>query len=212
MAKRPVTRSSTRRAGPSAEKGMAILLAGASGVLLLASLMLWLLTPERPPHGEASRIGGPFTLVADNGAVVTEHSFPGKYLLVYFGYTACRDVCPATLNTVAAALNRLGGKAALVQPLFITVDPLRDTPAVLRRYVSAFSPRLIGLTGSQAALLQAEYAYRVTAILNQGQGAAYALDHSAVLYLMAPDGSFVAPIQAGTSEMVMVQAISRYVS
>jgi len=182
---------------------------GIAGILLVAGLLIWALTPG----ASTTRIGGPFSLIDDHGGVVTERSFPGKYLLVYFGYANCRDVCPTTLNTVTAALDRLGGKAALVQPLFITVDPARDTPAALRKYVGSFSPRLVGLSGTVADIRKVAEEYRV-AIISRQEGAAddYAVDHSSVLYLMAPDGRFVAPIPADASEMVVAQAIARYVS
>ncbi len=182
------------------------LAAAAVALLAFAGLWIWL----EPPSGRqaADRVGGPFTLVADDGRVVTDQSFPGKYLIVYFGYTACRDVCPTTLNTLAAALGRLGAKAALVQPLFITLDPGRDNPAVLHRYVKAFAPTLIGLTGSAAELHRAADEYRVVSVLHQ-DGAGYAVDHSSVLFLMSPDGRLVAPVPAGADEMVMARAIGR---
>jgi protein SCO1/2 len=182
---------------------------GIAAILLVAGLLIWVLTPA----GGTARIGGSFSLIDDHGAAVTDRSFPGKYLLVYFGYTNCRDVCPATLNTVAAALDRLGGKAGLVQPLFITVDPQRDTPAALRKYVGSFTPKLVGLSGTAAELRKVEDEYRVTRISRQeGTAPDYAVDHSSVLYLMAPDGRFIAPIPADASEMVVAQAIARYVS
>ena len=101
--------------------------------------------------GTASFVGGPFALEDGNGRQVTDRDFRGKYMLVYFGYTFCPDVCPTTLNEVADALDRLGAKADRLQPIFITVDPKRDTPAVVKQYVAAFTPRLIGLTGSAGA-------------------------------------------------------------
>ena len=97
--------------------------------------------------GTASLVGGPFTLQDGSGRQVTDRDFRGKYMLVYFGYTFCPDVCPTTLNEVADALDRSGSKADRLQPIFITVDPKRDTPAVVKQYVAAFTPRLIGLTG-----------------------------------------------------------------
>ncbi len=176
-----------------------------SAVLAFAGLWIWL---EPPSERAEDRVGGPFTLLADDGRVVTDQSFPGKYLIVYFGYTACRDVCPATLNTLAAAIGRLGAKAARVQPLFITLDPGRDNPAVLHRYVKAFTPTLIGLTGSPAELHRAASEYRVVGVMHQ-DGAGYAVDHSSVLFLMAPDGRLVSPVPAGADEMVMARAIAR---
>ena len=182
------------------------LIAGVLAVLAFAGLWIWLAPPAE--QDAAGHVGGPFTLVADDGRVVTDHSFPGKYLIVYFGYTTCRDVCPTTLNTLAAAMGRLGAKAARVQPLFITLDPGRDNPAVLHRYVKAFAPTLIGLTGSPAELHRAADEYRVVSVLHQ-DATGYAVDHSSVLFLMAPDGRLVAPVPAATDEMVMARAIAR---
>ena len=180
--------------------------AAIAATLAFAGLWIWLEPPS--VHEADGRVGGPFTLVADDGRVVTDQSFPGKYLIVYFGYTACRDVCPTTLNTLAAAMGRLGAKAALVQPLFITLDPNRDSPAVLHRYVKAFAPTLIGLTGSPAELHRTADEYRVVSVLHQ-DGAGYAVDHSSVLFLMAPNGRLVAPVPAGADEVVMARAIGR---
>jgi cytochrome oxidase Cu insertion factor (SCO1/SenC/PrrC family) len=187
---------------------------GIAGVLLLASLLLWL-APAGPGLNRAEdQIGGPFNLVDDGGNPVTDKSFPGKYLLVYFGYTSCRDICPATLNTLAASLDRLGRKADLVQPLFITIDPAHDSAVVLRQYVGAFSRRLVGLTGANTELNKVADEYRVVRIAHgsAGNASGVTFDHSSVLYLIAPDGRFIAPIPADASEMVMAQAIARYVS
>src|SRR5580658_1383853 len=112
-------------------RALAIGTALVAGLLLLASGLLFLSAPGSPGAGSQVAIGGPFSLVSDAGTIVTDRSFPGKYLLIYFGYTSCRDVCPSTLNGVAAALDRLGAKSARVQPLFITIDPTHDTPPVL---------------------------------------------------------------------------------
>jgi len=170
---------------------------------------VWLARP-----GPAETIGGPFSLTDDHGQPVTEHSFPGKYLVVYFGYTMCPDICPATLNTLAASLDRLGRKADRIQPLFVTIDPAHDTPAVLNRYVSAFSTRLRGLSGSDGQLKKIADEYGVVRTLHAPSAphAPAGFDHSAVLYLMAPDGRFVAPIPVESSETTMVEAIDRFVS
>ncbi|MBV8869260.1 MAG: SCO family protein [Acetobacteraceae bacterium] len=143
-------------------------------------------------------IGGPFTLENGNGQAVTNRDFRGKYMLVYFGYTYCPDVCPTTLTELAGALDKLGPKAARVQPIFITVDPQRDTPAVIKQYTGAFSPRIVGLTGTPDQIAAVERAYHVYAAKHvTGPGPNdYGMDHSSVLYLMGPDGRFVAPIDA----------------
>jgi protein SCO1/2 len=191
--------------------GLAVLAGGAASVLLLASLFMWLVGSGTGQRGDEAGIGGPFSLTSAEGAPVTDRSFPGKYLLIYFGYSTCLDVCPATLNNMTAALDRLGEKASLVQPLFITIDPVRDTPSVLQHYIRAFSPRLIGLTGAPGELRRVADEYRVVSVLHQegNDPRRYALDHSSVVYLMAPDGRFVAPIPATAGEMVMVRAIDR---
>ncbi len=182
--------------------------AGAAVICVLAAAFLWVTSPESR-HTRA--IGGPFSLVADDGRTVTEHSFPGKYLAVYFGYTACQDVCPTTLNTLTAALGRLGEKAQRVQPLFITVDPTRDTPAVLQRYVSNFRPGLLGLTGAPAVIARVAQEYGVVAVAH-GTARHITVDHSSVILLFAPDGTLAAPIPADASEMVMAQALARYLT
>jgi protein SCO1/2 len=188
--------------------------ASVAAILGLASVFLWFGSP-RPPYGRGGdTIGGPFSLVDDHGNAVTERSFPGKFLIVYFGYSQCHDVCPATLNTLSASLDRLGRKADAVQPLFVTIDPAHDNSAVLRRYVSAFSNRLVGLGGSEAQLRKVadEYGVLRTYHSSPAGGIATVLDHSSVLYLMSPDGRFIAPIPADAGEMVMAQTISRFVS
>lgn len=184
-----------------------------AGLLLVASGLLWLSSPATNRLEREASIGGPFRLVSGDGSIVTEASFPGKYKLIYFGYTTCRDVCPTTLNGVVAALDRLGEKAARVQPLFITIDPARDTEAVLQRYTSGFSPRLIGLTGAPGELRKVADAYRVSIVAHReaGDGSGYAFDHSSVLYLMAPGGQFVAPIAADATDAAMALAIARAV-
>jgi protein SCO1/2 len=189
------------------KQGLASLLAVGGGLLALAGGYLWLLGGTAPAG--AGRIGGPFTLTADNGQTVTERSFHGRYLLIYFGYTSCTDVCPATLGAVGAALTRLGARGAEVQPLFITVDPQRDTPAVLRRYTAAFSPRLVGLTGTTEQIAAAEHAWRVRASMH-AQGAGYTMDHTSVLLLAGPDGRFIAPIAADETAAQMAADLARY--
>jgi protein SCO1 len=164
--------------------------------------------------GTGSFVGGPFTLQDGSGKQVTDRDFRGKYMLVYFGYTFCPDVCPTTLNEVADALDRLGPKADRVQPIFITVDPKRDTPAVVKQYVTAFTPRLIGLTGTPEQIAQAAQAYRVYyAEHRTGPGPDdYSMDHSSVLYLMGPDGKFIAPIRADANGTQMAEDLAKYIS
>ena len=187
-----------------------LLLSGAAfAAIFLAGVGGWFVLSR---GGEAvGGIGGPFTLVDGNGHTVTDKTFRGRYLLVYFGYTFCPDVCPTTLNQVAAALDRLGPKADRVQALFITVDPRRDTPAVVRDYAAAFSPRLIGLTGTPEQIEQVARAYRVYyAAQKPVGGGGYTVDHSSIIYLMGPDGRFLTPIRADQTGEAMAAEIAKY--
>jgi protein SCO1 len=137
---------------------------------------------------DSPRIGGHFTLKAADGTEVTDRSFPGKWLLLYFGYTYCPDACPTALNTIAEALDELGPLAGRFQPIFITVDPQRDTPLVMAEYVKAFHPRLIGLTGSAAQIAVAARQFHVFYQIRQLGNVEYAIDHSSYIYVIDPDG------------------------
>ena len=140
--------------------------------------------------GEAS-IGGPFTLVDQDGKVRRAADFRGRFMLVYFGYSNCPDICPTSLAVMADALEKLGPKAGRVVPIFITIDPERDTSGVLKAYLKAFGPRFLGLTGDAKAVAAAAHAYRVYYRKRPLSGG-YAMDHSSHIYLMGPDGKFVA--------------------
>ena len=188
-------------------EGLLIAISGVAFLLLLASSYLWLL--GLPPRATEA-LGGPFRLTASDGRIVNELSFPGRYKLLYFGYTHCRDVCPTTLASLAGALDTLGQKADLIEPLFITLDPDRDTPNVLRTYLAAFTPRLLGLTGTAAQLGAIAHTYRVTSLVHPAAAGGYDLDHSSVLYLMAPDGRFIAPIRADASAAEMAATLATY--
>ena len=135
-------------------------------------------------------IGGPFHLTDQTGKSRTDADFRGQYLLVYFGYTNCPDVCPTTLQTITNALDKLGPEAAKVTPIFITVDPERDTADVLRAYASNFHPRLVALTGSATEIAAAAKAYRIY-YAKVGEGPNYSMDHSSIVYLMGPDGKYL---------------------
>jgi protein SCO1/2 len=145
-------------------------------------------------------IGGPFSLTAPDGTTVTDQIYRGKWLLVYFGYTFCPNTCPTTLLEIATALERLGPDAAKVQPIFITVDPKRDTPDVMAQYTQSFDPRIVGLTGTpaQIAAVAHEYgAYYVAHKSDEGTND-YLIDHSTYVYVMDPQGQFVQVFDADT--------------
>ena len=196
-------RSRARFALPFAAAGLLLALG-----LFGAGVFFWL------TGSAGAAIGGPFTLENGSGQTVTDRSFRGKYMLVYFGYTYCPDVCPTTLNEVAGALEQLGPKAKLIQPLFITVDPARDTPAAIRQYVHAFTPQLMGLTGTPEQIDRVEREYRVySAKRVTGPGPNdYTMDHSSVLYLMGPNGQFIAPIDAEETASQLAKKLAGLVS
>ncbi|HEV7371043.1 SCO family protein [Arenibaculum sp.] len=139
----------------------------------------------------SAQVGGPFTLVDHTGATVTERDFAGRYLLVYFGYSFCPDVCPTDLQVLAQTMDHLGPDADLVQPLFVTIDPARDTPEALAGYVGLFHPRLVGLTGTPEQVAQAASAYKVYYAKAGDDPDYYLMDHSSFIYLMGPDGKFL---------------------
>ena len=146
-----------------------------------------------PPKEETAAIGGPFMLVDQDGRTVTDETYRGKWLLVYFGYTHCPDTCPMALNNIAEALDRLdAGMRAKLQPIFITVDPERDTPAVMKDYVGAFEGAgIVGLSGSQQQVAAIETAYRIHTQRHDDGNGEYSVDHTSVIHIMDPAGRFV---------------------
>jgi protein SCO1/2 len=170
--------------------------------LLLAAVVaagaLWRLGDLRAHRGTETvtvapvSVGGPFSLVDQNGIRRSDTEFRGKYMLVFFGYTYCPDVCPTTLAVMGAALDKMGTQADRIVPIFISVDPARDTPEVLKAYLSAFGPKFIGLTGNEEDVAAAAKAYRVYYQAHKEQGDNYAVDHSGVVYLMDKKGGFLA--------------------
>lgn len=159
----------------------------------------------------APTIGGPFALTDQFGKLRTDADFRGQYMLVFFGFTNCPDICPIELQTISDALDQLDAKlAAEVTPIFITVDPARDTPDALRAYVASFHPRLVALTGSAEAIGTVAKSYRAyyakaTGANAPSDPAAYILDHSAVVYLMGPKGEYVAHFSPGTTAQAMAE-------
>ncbi len=157
---------------------------------------------ERKADTVASRksIGGSFSLIDHTGRRVTDADFRGKFLLVFFGYTYCPDVCPTAMANVSLVMEALGKDADQVQPLFISIDPERDNPAELADFVGQFEPRIIGLTGTPEEIAAVARKYRVyyrkvtaeeLGDETSGDGQDYLMDHSAYLYLMGPDGGFL---------------------
>jgi len=163
----------------------------------------------------APTVGGPFALTDQFGKPRTDADFRGQYMLVFFGFTHCPDICPIELQTISDALDQLDAKqAAKIAPIFITVDPARDTPEVMRSYVANFRPGMVALTGSAEAIGAVAKSYRVfyakaTGTAAPSDTAAYILDHSAVVYLMGPDGEYVAHFSPGTTAQDMAADLRR---
>jgi protein SCO1/2 len=164
----------------------------------------------------AVEIGGPFELVDQHGVARTDADFRGSYLLVYFGYTYCPDLCPTTLIEMEDALDRLAAadpaKAARVVPMFVTVDPARDTPEVLASYAAGFHPRLVALTGSQKALDRMGRRYGVRYGRAPGRGPDdYLVDHTSFVYLMGPDGRYLEHFEKDVGVDDLAAALRRHV-
>ena len=169
--------------------------------------------PELPEFPVS--FGGPFTLVDHLGMPRSDADFQGGFLLIYFGYTYCPDICPTNLQTMTEALDLLGDKADRVQPLFISVDPGRDTVAVLKDYVPHFHPRLVGLTGSEQQVRAAAKAYRIhrsKVVMADAAADEYLVNHSSITYLMGPDGKFVTLFPHDTKADFMAKAIAKYLN
>jgi protein SCO1 len=159
----------------------------------------------------AALIGGPFSLVGADGKPVTDRNFRGRYMLIFFGFTHCPDICPAELQVIAQALEQLGDKAKKVVPIFITLDPERDTPEAMANYVKSFGPNFVGLTGSPEAIAAAAKAYRVaySKVENKDSAGDYSVDHSALAYLMDPEGRYVTHFSYGLSTDQMAEKLEK---
>lgn len=155
-------------------------------------------------------IGGPFELVDHTGKTVTQDDFKGKFMLIYFGYTYCPDVCPTELQDMTAALDALGDKADRIQPIFITVDPQRDTPELMAEYVANFYPGMIGLTGTEEQIAAAAKAYRIyyAKVAEDENDPYYLMDHSSIIYLMDEGGKLAAYFNSKMSPEDMAKAIA----
>ena len=155
-------------------------------------------------------VGGPFTLIDQHGKKRTDREFRGTYLLVFFGYTNCPDVCPTGLQDMSEVLDALGPDARKVQPIFITIDPGRDRPALLKNYAANFHPRLVALTGSASAIATTAKAYRVYyAKSGEKSGDNYLMSHSTFIYLMGPDGKYLTTFSYNTSPKSMAMGIRK---
>jgi protein SCO1/2 len=153
-------------------------------------------------------LGGPFALVDHTGKAVTEADFAGRFLLVYFGFTYCPDVCPTELGIVAAALDAMESQGERVTPVFVSIDPERDTPEAMADYVSRFHPRMVGLTGTPEQVAATARAYRVFyAKVSRPEMSEYLMDHSSFIYLVGPDGRVRALFRSNTAPEAIAEAV-----
>jgi protein SCO1 len=181
----------------------------------LGAVMLLLVGRPLQPRNEVSGtalVGGPFTLTDQNGNTVSDTNFRGRYMLVYFGYTHCPDVCPAELQVMASAMDNLGDKAKKVVPVFITVDPIRDTPGVLKAYLKNFGSEFVGLTGTEKQIADVAAEYRVVySIKGKNENLEnYTVDHTTILYLMGPDGKYLNHFNFGVGSAKIDTTLKRY--
>src|SRR5438067_127302 len=188
-----------------------------AALLVVAAGVLLALAIRETPQGAAgtalaSAIGGPFRLIDQNGKPVSDADLKGKWQLVFFGYTHCPDACPTALNEIALALDQLGAKRDAVKIVFITVDPERDTPEVLKSYVASFDAPITALTGSPEAVAQAAKAYRVYYAKHPTRDGAYDMDHSAVIYVMNPEGRFTATFTPDSTADAIAQRLQKLIS
>jgi protein SCO1/2 len=198
---------STKRTGPLDRRLLLPLLIFVLGLAALAVAAFVTLRDADAPA--VSGIGGPFTLTASDGRTVTQKDFSGEPTLIFFGYTHCPDVCPATLFEMSEVLRALGPdkKAAA---LFITVDPERDTPDVLKDYVSSFDPRIIGVTGSREQIDPVLKEFRVYSRKVGNEGNDYTMDHTALVYLMDKQWRFVRPFRLDRKPEVAAAELAKY--
>ena len=196
---------------PKASRVALVLGAFLAGLLLFFGVIVVVTGIAPSPIGQAvAAVGGPFHLEDQNGKPVSDQDMKGRPFLVFFGFTHCPDVCPTTLFDLSQVLQKLGPDADRTGALFITVDPERDTPAVLKDYLSNFDPHLRGLTGDQASINAAIKAYRVYAKKVPLDNGDYTMDHTAVVYLMDKDGRFVAPFSLKRTPEAAAADLRRY--
>jgi len=156
-------------------------------------------------------VGGPFKLIGTDGQEVTEAAVKGKYSLFFFGFTFCPDACPTALNTFTLVLNKLGAEADKIQPVFVSIDPERDKPAVLKEYLTSFDPRIMGLTGTPEEIAETAKEFRVY-YAKQGEGEFYLMDHSTAIIVMNPDFDYAGVLAGNMQPDDMVARLKELIS
>jgi cytochrome oxidase Cu insertion factor (SCO1/SenC/PrrC family) len=187
-----------------------MLFAGLMLVIAAAIAAYALLSTGRVPSGSGTPlVGGPFSMVDHTGRNVTEKTYAGKPMLLFFGFTYCPDVCPTELQVMAAALEQLGNKGAEIQPIFVSIDPARDTPDVLKAYVENFGPSFIGLTGTPEQVAAMAQTYKVFFEKRENKEAPdnYLMDHSSIIYLMGRDGKYLRHFSYTTDAAKLVEGL-----
>lgn len=188
-----------------------ILAAFVAGLASVLAIVLLVTGPGRVAGGPApASIGGTFKLVDQNGQTVTDQTVKGRPYLIFFGFTHCPDICPTKLFEVSEVLEKLGPDAAKVSAYFVSLDPQRDTPQIMKDYLSSFNPRLVGLTGDAAAVDAIARAYRVYYKKVPLEAGDYTLDHTALVYLMDKEGRFVAPFNLNRTPEVAAAELRKY--
>jgi len=195
-----MTRSAQgRRKRERLERPAVIALAIIGALMLISGVLVGFAYSDRT----GGEIGGKFALIDDNGKPFTDAELKGKWHLVFFGYTHCPDICPTALNDLSLALNQLGSKEKEIDIVFISVDPERDTPAVLKSYVESFGGPITGLTGTPEEVAEAAKDYHVYYAKHPAVGGGYDMDHSATIYIMDPQGRFIATFAPGDTPDTM---------
>jgi cytochrome oxidase Cu insertion factor (SCO1/SenC/PrrC family) len=196
---------------PAARRGLVVFLVGLVLILGVFAADVWWFGGGDNGGIAGVSIGGPFTLTDQNGAVRRDSDFRGVLMLVYFGYTYCPDVCPAELATMSAAMDKLGEHANEVRPIFITIDPARDTVEQLKLYATNFTPMLEALTGTPEQIAAAARGYRVYYAKAKGaRDDDYTMDHSGFVYLMARDGHYLQHFGPSATAEEMAAAIQKH--
>lgn len=183
-------------------------------VLVLIGVVAWMgkVFVSPPTTQGKALVGGHFTLVNGEGKTVTDRDFRGRYMLVYFGFTHCPDICPTSLLLIQNALARMNGDGKKIVPVFITLDPERDTPAVVGQYVRHFGSRLVGLTGTPEQVRRAAEAYKVyyNKVADENSALGYMVDHSGFMYLMGPDGTYRTHFPHNISEQALTEELKNF--
>ena len=202
---------------PAGSRRFVLLATVLAGLLIIAAGALLGLAFRDNPKGIAggmlsNAIGGPFHLLDQNGRPFTDANLKGKWHLVFFGYTHCPDTCPMTLNELALALDKLGARKDRFDIVFISVDPERDTPEVLKSYVGSFDAPIVALTGTPDEVKAAAKDYRVYYAKHPRSDGGYDMDHSAVIYVMDPQGRFTATLTPDATAEAMAQRLEKLLS